>query len=85
MIEIKDLDKRIKELKKSSTPKKNHKIIKENPAVVVCSELFSAVIIGLILGYYIDKYLGTKPVALIICLIIGCASGMLAIYKYIKK
>ena len=48
-------------------------------AMVLCT------FIGLILGIYIDKYLGTKPWFTIIMLILGIVAGFKNIYEMIKK
>jgi len=48
-------------------------------AMVLCT------FIGLIIGIYLDKYLGTKPWFTIIMLVFGIAAGFKNIYEMIKK
>ena len=48
-------------------------------AMVLCT------FIGLIIGIYLDKYLGTKPWFTIILLVFGIAAGFKNIYEMIKK
>jgi len=48
-------------------------------AMVLCT------FIGLLIGIYLDKYLGTKPWLTIIFLILGIAAGFKNIYEMIKK
>jgi ATP synthase protein I len=39
-------------------------------------ELFSGVLVGSLIGYGIDRWLGTLPWAMIVCLFIGMAAGI---------
>ncbi len=48
-------------------------------AMVLCT------FIGLIIGIYLDKYLGTKPWFTIIMLVMGIVAGFKNIYEMIKK
>ena len=47
-------------------------------------EFGSAVIIALIIGFYLDKWLSTSPLMLIIFLFLGFGSGFLNIYRTIN-
>ena len=44
-------------------------------------ELVVAVVFGLGVGWAIDKWLGTKPWALIVFLLLGIAAGMLNVFR----
>lgn len=44
-------------------------------------ELFSGVLVGSALGYYLDQWLGTLPIFFIVCFFFGVAGGALNIYK----
>ena len=44
-----------------------------------------SIIIGLAIGYYIDKYLGTKPWFMLLFLIFGIIAGFKNLYKAVKK
>jgi ATP synthase protein I len=48
-------------------------------------EMGLSLVIGLGIGYYLDRYLGTSPVFLIIFMIFGLAAGMKRLYKLWKK
>jgi ATP synthase protein I len=47
--------------------------------------MFASVAIGLFGGMYLDRWLGTGPILLIILTIVGVASGFRAIYLMVKK
>jgi F0F1-type ATP synthase assembly protein I len=47
--------------------------------------MFASVAIGLFGGMYLDRWLGTGPILLIILTIVGVASGFRAIYLMIKR
>jgi ATP synthase protein I len=46
-------------------------------------ELMSGVFVGGFLGFYLDKWLGTKPFLLIILLLLGAAAGFRNIYRMV--
>lgn len=48
-------------------------------------ELISGVIVGLTIGYYLDKWFNTKPICLIIFIILGTIAGFLNLYRKIKQ
>lgn len=41
--------------------------------------------IGLLAGYYLDKWLDTKPWFLLICLILGIIAGFKNVFDFIKE
>jgi ATP synthase protein I len=45
----------------------------------------SSIAIGLFLGYMLDKWLNTAPWMLLIFLILGIVSGLLSLYRAMKK
>ena len=47
--------------------------------------LVAATFIGLLIGYYLDKYFGTSPWLTIIFLIFGIIAGFKNMYDIIKK
>ncbi|MDA8694529.1 AtpZ/AtpI family protein [Alphaproteobacteria bacterium] len=51
----------------------------------ISSELVAALIVSVILGLTIDKFLDTKPIALITLIILGFFAGMLNIYRLIRR
>ena len=49
------------------------------------TDFVSAVIVGLVLGYWIDRFFETTPIFLIIFLILGALAGFRNVYKYATK
>lgn len=47
-------------------------------------ELGFAVIIGLVVGQYLDKWLGTEPWLLLLFLIFGMAAGFRSVFRLLK-
>ena len=47
-------------------------------------ELGLAVIIGLLVGQYLDKWLGTDPWLLLLFLIFGMAAGFRSVFRLLK-
>ncbi len=47
----------------------------------VASELVANVLVGGLIGYYFDKWLGTEPAFLLIFLLLGVASGFWNVYR----
>lgn len=48
-------------------------------------EFGSGVLIGILIGWGLDKLLNTKPIFIIIFLCFGFAAGFINIYRYVKK
>ena len=44
-------------------------------------ELVSALVVGVAIGYLLDRWLGTKPWLLILFFVLGAAAGMLNVYR----
>ena len=51
----------------------------------ISSELVAALIVSVILGLTLDKFLDTKPIALITLVILGFFAGLLNIYRLIRR
>jgi F0F1-type ATP synthase assembly protein I len=45
----------------------------------------SSIAVGLFMGYFLDKFLGTDPWLLIIFTLLGVASGFLSLFRGLKK
>ncbi|OGD12747.1 MAG: hypothetical protein A2Y86_08725 [Candidatus Aminicenantes bacterium RBG_13_62_12] len=45
----------------------------------------SSIAVGLFLGYFLDKLLGTEPWLLIVFTLFGVASGFLSLFRGLKK
>lgn len=46
-------------------------------AMRIATELVAGVFVGALLGWALDKWLGTAPILLIVCLLLGIAGGLL--------
>ena len=86
---LKDFNKRLKNLKNSNSKIKNQKKIKNFKAFGVYLksgvELVSAIIVALVIGVFLDNYFQSKPIFLIIFLILGFAAGIMNVYRSVKK
>ena len=45
----------------------------------------SSIVIGLLIGYFLDKWLGTSPWLLLVFSLLGAASGLISLIKAIIK
>lgn len=45
----------------------------------------SSIAVGLFLGYFLDRWLGTAPWLLLIFTILGIVSGLLSLFRALKK
>ena len=53
-------------------------------AVRVGTEIVASTMIGLGLGYFLDKWLGTRPWLLILFFLFGVAAGFLNLYRALR-
>ena len=53
-------------------------------ALRLSSEMVAGVLVGLIVGYYLDKWLGTSPVLFLVCLGLGMVAGFMTVLRTIK-
>jgi ATP synthase protein I len=51
----------------------------------VTSELVAGVLVGGFLGWWIDRWLGTKPFGMLILLFLGMIAGFWNVYKIAMK
>ena len=86
---LKDFNKKLENLKKLNSKIKNQKKNKDfkDFGVYLKSgvELVSAIIIALVIGIFLDNYFQSKPIFLIIFLILGFAAGIMNVYRSVKK
>ena len=47
-------------------------------------ELVSALVVGVAIGYLLDRWLGTKPWLLILFFVLGSAAGMLNVFRLMR-
>ena len=84
MSEFDDLKKKI-ELTKNKNKinlSKNNNIL--GLALRISTELVAAVFVATFIGYYLDKWLGTKPIFIIILFIVGIAAGIFNVVRSAK-
>ena len=48
-------------------------------------EMAAAVLIGTLIGYWADKWLGTRPWILIIGFVFGAAAGFRNLYRFVAR
>ena len=51
----------------------------------ISSELLAAMIVSVLIGLTIDKFLDSKPIGLIVLIILGFFAGILNIYRLIRR
>ncbi len=51
----------------------------------VALTLPSSIAVGLAMGYFLDKWLGTRPWLLLAFLLFGIASGLLSLFRGLRK
>jgi ATP synthase protein I len=54
-------------------------------AFKMSTELVSAVVVGTIIGFILDKTFGTKPWLILIFFFVGVVAGILNVFKSAKK
>ena len=53
-------------------------------AVRVGTEFVAALLIGVGIGYFLDDWLNTKPIFLIIFFLFGAAAGFMNVYRFVN-
>jgi ATP synthase protein I len=48
-------------------------------------EVIAGVGFGLLIGYGLDRWLGTRPLFLIVFFLLGATAGMLNAYRYLRR
>tara|TARA_B100000700_G_C14789420_1_gene735118 strand:- start:510 stop:797 length:288 start_codon:yes stop_codon:yes gene_type:complete len=49
------------------------------------TELVAAVVVGIIIGFILDSWFGTKPILIIVFFLFGSAAGILNVFKTAKR
>ena len=81
--ELNAIKDRITKLKPSS--EKNQEINKKFDALCISIEIVAGVIVGLITGVCLDKVFATKPMFIIICLVLGMMASARTIWQKFKS
>ncbi|MBQ8481834.1 MAG: AtpZ/AtpI family protein [Alphaproteobacteria bacterium] len=81
--DIKDIDRRIRNLKETKEEKKVKSSVNTllQQAFRFAAEFISPVTIALVLGYWADDIFKTKPIIMLVSTVFGCAAGVLNVYK----
>jgi ATP synthase protein I len=90
--ELRAFDERVRQLRADAGLDEQQHEGKRNPpaliggaAVQIGIELVAGVIGGALLGYALDRWLGTWPVLFLVLFFMGAAAGMLNAYRYLRK
>ena len=78
------------EIAKAKISEKNLYNDKEPPSSIgtafkLSTELVSAVVVGTIIGFILDRTFGTKPWLILIFFFIGVVAGIINVFKSAKK
>jgi ATP synthase protein I len=89
---LREFDKRLRELRGRQAPRGEEGARDGGggrgtgaAGVQVGIELFGGVLGGLLIGYGLDYWLGTRPLLLIVFFFLGAAAGMLNAYRFIMR
>ena len=78
------------EIAKKKVSKRNNNSKNQNPSAIgsafkLSTELVSAVAVGTIIGFILDKTFGTKPWLILIFFFVGVVAGITNVIKSAKK
>ena len=78
------------EIAKSKLSRKNQNKDKNRPSSIgiafkMSTELVSAVVVGTIIGFILDKTFGTKPWLILIFFFVGVITGIVNVFRSAKK
>ena len=78
-----ELGQKIKEARDKQSPKPAAASTQSGggKALRAATDLAAALVVGVVLGYWIDRWLGTKPFGIILFLFLGFAAGFLNLYR----
>ncbi|GHE03393.1 ATP synthase protein I [Allgaiera indica] len=86
---MKRLEERIAEAKRAATPKPKPRIEtnlgQANYAWRMVTELVAGLGIGFVIGYALDAWLGTKPLFLVVFILLGFAAGVNVMLRTAKE
>lgn len=55
------------------------------PAGTMGLHMVSSIIVGLVMGYYLDEWLGTKPYLLMVFFVLGVLAGFKTVYEDFRR
>ena len=74
-----------KKVSKRNLSEKNHNPTPIGTAFKLSTELVSAVVVGTIIGFILDKTFGTKPWLILIFFFVGVIAGITTVIKSAKQ
>ena len=51
----------------------------------ISTEILAALIVGVVIGLFVDNYFNTKPFGLIIFFVLGAFAGFLNVYRVMRR
>lgn len=72
--DLEQLNAKINELKEVHDRKKNKDNVGKGANILI--EISTAIILGFAFGWYLDSYLNTKPLCIIICTVLSFIAGI---------
>jgi ATP synthase protein I len=83
---LKELEQKISEFKKhDAKPEFNQRDKNSSLGMRVVTDLVSGLLVGGVIGYFLDKAFNSSPLFLVIFLIIGMAAGFMNLYRSLEK
>ena len=85
--DLRDLDSRLQRARKATDrpadkgPSGNNDRSGLNFAMRLGVEMIAALIVGVTIGYFLDRWLGTKPWLMLLFFVLGSAAGCLGVYR----
>lgn len=79
---------RVKKAQKANAPKSESGLNEQHAygmAMRLVAEMVSGLVVGLMIGYFLDKALGTKPWLLIIFVFLGLGAGIFNVMRASKQ
>ncbi len=80
---LEDLDARLKKARETQQPPQRAPLMTSGmaQALRVALEMASALFVGGAIGWFLDRWLGTRPWLLLVFLLLGVAAGILNAYR----
>ena len=87
--DISELRERIKIFKQQNVAKAHYRKTETasflQNALQILSDFVSPILVGLCLGYMLDKWFDTRVIFMLILAILGCVAGTLNVYRIAQK
>jgi len=83
-----DLSARVRKARREMVPEEKRRLNESHAygmAMRLVAELLSGLIVGLMIGWFLDKGLGTKPWLLIVFIFLGLGAGIFNVMRAAKQ